>query len=121
MEKLINQLHKKLANLKGQKIAFVLEGRDASGKGGFVKLLINFDIPFIYRHQGMPTQTRMKKWLSDYERSMPRKNELVIYDRSWHTRSWVHAVYNFQYLLAYTRLFYNSQEPLLHSFHHLIK
>ena len=61
IQKLINQLHKKLANLKGQKIAFVLEGRDASGKGGFVKLLINFDIPFIYRHQGMPTQTRMKK------------------------------------------------------------
>ena len=95
IQKLINQLHKKLANLKGQKIAFVLEGRDASGKGGFVKLLINFDIPFIYRHQGMPTQTRMKKWLSDYERIMPRKNELVIYDRSWHTRSWVHPVYNY--------------------------
>tara|TARA_Y100001949_G_scaffold163061_1_gene156652 strand:- start:91 stop:687 length:597 start_codon:yes stop_codon:yes gene_type:complete len=95
MEKLILQLHKNLARLNDKKIAFVLEGRDASGKGGFVKLLINYDVPFIYRHQGMPTQTRMKKWLSDYEKIMPRKNELVIFDRSWHTRSWVHPVYNY--------------------------
>ena len=95
IEKLILQLHKNLARLGNKKIAFVLEGRDASGKGGFVKLLINYDVPFIYRHQGMPTQTRMKKWLSDYEKIMPRKNELVIFDRSWHTRSWVHPVYNY--------------------------
>jgi len=95
IEKLIIQLHKNLAKIANKKIAFVLEGRDASGKGGFVKLLINFDIPFIYRHQGMPTKTRMKKWLSDYEKIMPKKGELVIYDRSWHTRSWVHPVYNY--------------------------
>ena len=95
IEKLINQLHKNLAKIANKKIAFVLEGRDASGKGGFVKLLINYNVPFIYRHQGMPTQTRMKKWLSDYEKIMPRKNELVIFDRSWHTRSWVHPVYNY--------------------------
>ena len=95
IEKLINQLHKNLARLGNKKIAFVLEGRDASGKGGFVKLLINYDVPFIYRHQGMPTQTRMKKWLSDYEKIMPKKGEFVIYDRSWHTRSWVHPVYNY--------------------------
>ena len=95
MENLILQLHKNLARLGNKKIAFVLEGRDASGKGGFVKLLINYDVPFIYRHQGKPTQTRMKKWLSDYERVMPKKGELVIFDRSWHTRSWVHPVYNY--------------------------
>ena len=47
MENLILQLHKNLARLGNKKIAFVLEGRDASGKGGFVKLLINYDIPFI--------------------------------------------------------------------------
>ena len=95
IEKLINQLHKNLLKIANKKIAFVLEGRDASGKGGFVKLLINYDVPFIYRHQGMPTKTRMKKWLSDYEKIMPKKGELVIYDRSWHTRSWVQPVYNY--------------------------
>jgi len=92
---MIDILKKNIQNLGDRKIAFVLEGRDASGKGGFVKLLIKHNINFIYRHQGMPTQTRMKKWLSDYERIMPKKGEVVIYDRSWHTRSWVQPVYGY--------------------------
>ena len=92
---MINILKQNIQNLGNRKIAFVLEGRDASGKGGFVKLLIKHDINFVYRHQGMPTKTRMKKWLSDYERIMPKKGEIVIYDRSWHTRSWVQPVFGY--------------------------
>ena len=76
-------------NIGNRKIAFVLEGRDASGKGGFLKFLIANVIPHLVRHQGMPTKTRNKSWLSDYERVMPKKGQLIIYDRSWHTRSWV--------------------------------
>ena len=92
---MIDILKQNIQNLGNRKIAFVLEGRDASGKGGFVKLLIKNNINFVYRHQGMPTKTRMKKWLSDYERIMPKKGEIVIYDRSWHTRSWVQPVYGY--------------------------
>lgn len=92
---MIDILKQNIQNLGNRKIAFVLEGRDASGKGGFVKLLIKHNIDFIYRHQGMPTKTRMKKWLSDYERIMPKKGEVVIYDRSWHTRSWVQPVFGY--------------------------
>jgi polyphosphate kinase 2 (PPK2 family) len=95
MENTIKMLKENISELGNRKIAFVLEGRDASGKGGFVKLLLKHDIPFVYRHQGMPTKTRMKKWLSDYERIMPKKGEIVIFDRSWHTRSWVHPVFNY--------------------------
>ena len=40
------KLHEQLANLGDRKIAFVLEGRDASGKGGFVKHLLKEDVPF---------------------------------------------------------------------------
>ena len=76
-------------NIKDRKIAFVLEGRDASGKGGFLKFLIANEIPHLVYHQGMPTKTRNKSWLSDYERVMPKKGQLIIFDRSWHTRSWV--------------------------------
>ena len=89
------ELHNNLTNLGDRKIAFVLEGRDAAGKGGFVKFLLNEDVPFTLRHQGMPTPTRTKRWLSDYDRIMPKKSELVIYDRSWHTRSWVQPALNF--------------------------
>ena len=89
------ELHNNLKNLGDRKIALVLEGRDASGKGGYVKFLLNEDVPFTLRHQGMPTPTRTKRWLSDYDRIMPKKSELVIYDRSWHTRSWVQPALNF--------------------------
>jgi len=95
MKNAIEMLRENISQMGNRKIAFVLEGRDASGKGGFVKLLIKNDIPFVYRHQGMPTKTRMQKWLSDYEKIMPKKSEVVIYDRSWHTRSWVHPVYGY--------------------------
>ena len=95
MKNTINMLKENISEMGDRKIAFVLEGRDASGKGGFVKLLLKHDIPFVYRHQGMPTKTRMKKWLSDYERVMPKKGEITIFDRSWHTRSWVHPVFGY--------------------------
>jgi polyphosphate kinase 2 (PPK2 family) len=88
----IRTLHKQITKLGDRRIAFVLEGRDASGKGGFVKLLFKYDIPFTLRHQGTPTKTRSKAWLSDYAKVMPRKGEIVIFDRSWHTRSWVQPV-----------------------------
>ena len=76
-------------NIENRKIAFVLEGRDASGKGGFLKFLLKEDVPHLVYHQGMPTKTRAKHWLSDYERVLPKKGQLIIFDRSWHTRSWV--------------------------------
>ena len=91
MNKLINEI----MNLGNRKIAFVLEGRDASGKGGFLKFLYKNDIPHLVRHQGMPTKTRSKHWLSDYNRAMPKKGQLSIFDRSWHTRSWVQPALGF--------------------------
>ena len=42
---MINILKQNIQNLGNRKIAFVLEGRDASGKGGFVKLLLKNNIP----------------------------------------------------------------------------
>ena len=51
----INLLHDYIKQLDGRKIAFVLEGRDASGKGGFVKYLMKYDVPFTLRHAGKPT------------------------------------------------------------------
>ena len=82
-------------NLGDRKIAFVLEGRDASGKGGFLKFLYANEIPHLVYHQGMPTKTRSKHWLSDYERTLPKKGQLIIFDRSWHTRSWVQPALGF--------------------------
>ena len=85
----MDKLKLQLENLGTRKIAFVLEGRDASGKGGFLKFLLRNEIALLIYHQGMPTKTRAKHWLSDYNRVMPKKGQLIIFDRSWHTRSWV--------------------------------
>ena len=49
MINLFIQLHEQLANLGVG--AFVLEGRDASGKE-FIKHLLQEDVPFTLRHQG---------------------------------------------------------------------
>jgi len=94
--KKINLLHSQLKNLGDRKIAFVLEGRDASGKGGFVKFLMKYDIPFTLRHASMPSSSEMKNWLSTWKTRLPKNDgELVIFDRSWHTRSWVHPTFNY--------------------------
>ena len=74
----IRILHKQIAKLGERKIAFVLEGRDASGKGGFVKLLFRYDIPFVYRHQGTPTKTRNRAWLSDYETALRNNIKIIL-------------------------------------------
>ena len=46
------KLHEQLANLGDRKIAFVLEGRDASGKGGFVKHLLNILLENLHKKPG---------------------------------------------------------------------
>ena len=88
--KKVNLLHSLIENLGDRKIAFVLEGRDCAGKGGFVKHLLRYDIPFTLRSASMPTDSEMKNWLSTWKRRLPKKSEIVVFDRSWHTRSWVH-------------------------------
>jgi polyphosphate kinase 2 (PPK2 family) len=90
------QLRKQISELGQRKILFVLEGRDASGKGGFVKYLNANEINYFYIHQGRGTETRRKKWLSDYKKeilSLPKG--LIIYDRSWHTRTWYHYPFGY--------------------------
>ena len=59
-------LTKQLENLGSRKILFVLEGRDASGKGGFVKYLNANEINYFYIHQGRGTERRRKNWLSSF-------------------------------------------------------
>ena len=90
-------LRNQIENLGQRKIIFVLEGRDASGKGGFVKYLNANEIDYIYIHQGRGTKTRQKNWLSDYKKEilyLPR-GRLIVYDRSWHTRTWYHYPFGY--------------------------
>ena len=106
----INTAHRRIKNLDGRKIAFVLEGRDSAGKGSFVKFLMKYDIPFVLRVAGMPTEYSMKHWLSSWEAKLPKENEIVVFDRSWHTRSWVHPTFAYCTQRQYKNHIVNVQD-----------
>ena len=76
---------------EGRKIAVVFEGRDAAGKTDTINLLARHLIPdhFRYVHLGIPTPNESKKWFKRYEKHMPKKGEIVFFDRSWYTRATV--------------------------------
>ena len=72
----------------GQRLAIVLEGRDAAGKGATIKRFIEYLIPKTMRvvELGVPTAAQNRMWFKTYERFLPSKGEIVFFDRSWYTR-----------------------------------
>ncbi len=72
----------------GQRLAIVLEGRDAAGKGATIKRFIENLIPKTMRvvELGVPTAAQNRMWFKTYERLLPNKGEIVFFDRSWYTR-----------------------------------
>ena len=72
----------------GQRLAIVLEGRDAAGKGATIKRFIENLIPKTMRvvELGVPTAAQNRMWFKTYERLLPSKGEIVFFDRSWYTR-----------------------------------
>ena len=72
----------------GQRLAIVLEGRDAAGKGATIKRFIENLIPKTMRvvELGVPTLAQNRMWLKTYDRLLPKEGEIVFFDRSWYTR-----------------------------------
>ena len=72
----------------GQRLAIVLEGRDAAGKGATIKRFIENLMPKTMRvvELGGPTAAQNRMWFKTYERLLPNKGEIVFFDRSWYTR-----------------------------------
>lgn len=72
----------------GQRLAIVLEGRDAAGKGATIKRFIENLIPKTRRvvELGVPTASQNRMWFKTYEKLLPKSGEIVFFDRSWYTR-----------------------------------
>ena len=72
----------------GKKLAIVLEGRDAAGKGATIKRFIENLIPKTMRvvELGVPTPVQNRMWFQTYNKLLPQKGEIVFFDRSWYTR-----------------------------------
>lgn len=83
---------------KNKRVIIIFEGRDSSGKGSAIKRLIQRLDPTVARVQvtAKPTQSELReKYFTKWRRTLPKKGEIVIYDRSWYTRCLVEQVMSF--------------------------
>ena len=79
----------------GTKIAILLEGRDASGKGGTIKRFTQHLNPRGTRVVALskPTDLERTQWyFQRYVQHMPSAGEIVLLDRSWYNRAGVERV-----------------------------
>lgn len=82
----------------GAKIIVVFEGRDAAGKGGTIKALVERVSPRVFRVVALPAPSDREKgqlYMQRYVSQFPAAGEVVIFDRSWYNRAGVEYVMNF--------------------------
>lgn len=82
----------------GQRIVILCEGRDAAGKGGTIKRLMEHLNPRGARVVALekPTKEERGQWYYQrYIRHLPTKSEIVMFDRSWYNRAGVERVMGF--------------------------
>ena len=81
-----------------KKIIILLEGRDASGKGGIIRRITRYMNPRHYRvvALGKPTDTQLSQWyFQKYVEKFPCSGEMVLFDRSWYNRAIVEPIFGF--------------------------
>lgn len=84
--------------LKGLRVIIVFEGRDAAGKGGTIKALIERVSPRVFRVVALPAPTERQKsqmFMQRYIEQFPAAGEILIFDRSWYNRAGVEHVMGF--------------------------
>ena len=82
----------------GVKVCIVFEGRDAAGKGGVIKSIMERVSPRIFRVLALPPPTDREKsqmFIQRYLPHLPAAGEIVIFDRSWYNRAGVERVMGF--------------------------
>ena len=82
----------------GQRVVILFEGRDAAGKGGTIKRLMEHLNPRGARVVALekPTESERGQWyFQRYVQNLPTRGEIVLFDRSWYNRSGVERVMGF--------------------------
>jgi polyphosphate kinase 2 len=80
------------------RIVIILEGRDAAGKGGMIKRIVERVSPRVFRVVALPSPTERQKTqlhAQRYVEQLPAGGEVVILDRSWYNRAGVEYVMGF--------------------------
>src|SRR3954466_2835908 len=100
-EKELARLHLELVKLQywiqqsGQRVVLVFEGRDAAGKGGTIKRIVE---PLNPRGAtvvalGTPSDRERTQWyFQRYVAHLPAAGDIVVFDRSWYNRAGVEHV-----------------------------
>lgn len=80
------------------RVVILFEGRDAAGKGGIIKRIMERVSPRIFRVVALPSPTERQKTqihAQRYIERLPAGGEIVIFDRSWYNRAAVEYVMGF--------------------------
>jgi polyphosphate kinase 2 len=103
-ERELTRLHLELVKLQywikqsGERVVLLFEGRDAAGKGGTIKRILE---PLNPRGAsvvalGTPSDRERTQWyFQRYVAHLPAAGELVMFDRSWYNRAGVEHVMGF--------------------------
>jgi polyphosphate kinase 2 len=83
---------------EGLKVVVIFEGRDAAGKGGVIKRIIDPLNPRVVRIAALPKPTERQRtqwYFQRYVSELPAAGEMVLFDRSWYNRALVERVMGF--------------------------
>ncbi len=103
-EKALRELQTELCRLqdwvihKGLRVIVVFEGRDAAGKGGTIKAILERVSPRVFHLVALPAPSDREKtqlYVQRYIQHFPAAGEVVIFDRSWYNRAGVEYVMGF--------------------------
>jgi polyphosphate kinase 2 len=98
------RLHLELVKLQdwikanGVRAVVLFEGRDAAGKGGVIKRIIEPLNPRVCKVVALaaPTEREQSQWyFQRYVPHLPAAGEMVLFDRSWYNRAGVERVMGF--------------------------
>lgn len=79
----------------GARVVVIFEGRDAAGKGGAIKRIVQYLNPRSARVVALPTPSEREKgqwYFQKYLEHLPTRGEIVLMDRSWYNRAGVERV-----------------------------
>ncbi len=82
----------------GHKLVVVFEGRDAAGKGGTIKRIVDPLNPRYCKVVALPKPTERERtqwYFQRYVDHLPGAGEMVVFDRSWYNRAGVERVMGF--------------------------
>jgi polyphosphate kinase 2 len=111
----------------GQRVVILFEGRDAAGKGGTIKRMMEHLNPRGARVVALekPSEVERGQWyFQRYIEHLPTRGEIVLFDRSWYNRAGVERVMGFCSQAEYDEFMRQTPEferHLVRSGVHLVK